>query len=179
MILNIENLGVVKKAQIDLSKKFIVFCGKNNTGKTYTSYILQAFLTPNGVIHPQDCYKTIFEQLQTDGTFKIKKEYIDEWLAFTCGDLRGQIGNIFGISDVASKKLFNNLMITAEYSKEDYMNSLSDPIDISIEDGNTTVKIKKKCRFGYRFSRVQSRRFRPQKYASVALYICDNVHFGI
>ena len=36
MILNIENLGVVKKAQIDLSKKFIVFCGKNNTGKTYT-----------------------------------------------------------------------------------------------------------------------------------------------
>lgn len=143
MILNIENLGVVKKAQIDLSKKFIVFCGKNNTGKTYTSYILQAFLTPNGVIHPQDCYKTIFEQLQTDGTFKIKKEYIDEWLAFTCGDLRGQIGNIFGISDVTSKKLFNNLMITAEYSEEDYMNSLNDPIDISMKDGNTTVKIKK------------------------------------
>ena len=46
MILNINNLGTVKSASIDLSKKLTLFCGKNSTGKTYVSYILHAFLTP-------------------------------------------------------------------------------------------------------------------------------------
>ena len=35
MILNINNLGTVKSASIDLSKKLTLFCGKNSTGKTY------------------------------------------------------------------------------------------------------------------------------------------------
>jgi predicted ATPase len=38
MKIKIQNLGVVKNAEIDLSKDLIVLCGKNNTGKTYVAY---------------------------------------------------------------------------------------------------------------------------------------------
>ena len=35
----IKGLGAVKQASIDLTKRLTVFCGHNNTGKTYVSYI--------------------------------------------------------------------------------------------------------------------------------------------
>ena len=38
----IQNIGKVKKASIDLSKNLIVFTGKNNSGKTWVSYVLYA-----------------------------------------------------------------------------------------------------------------------------------------
>ncbi len=31
----VKNLGAIKQAEIDLSKKLTVFCGPNGTGKTY------------------------------------------------------------------------------------------------------------------------------------------------
>jgi len=35
MIFKVENLGAIQHAEIDLSKDLILFCGHNNTGKTY------------------------------------------------------------------------------------------------------------------------------------------------
>jgi AAA15 family ATPase/GTPase len=40
MQLTIKNLGPIKKGEIDLSKKFYVFVGYNNSGKTYVSQLL-------------------------------------------------------------------------------------------------------------------------------------------
>lgn len=40
MILRISNLGIIERADIDISKPFIVFTGPNGTGKTYLSYVL-------------------------------------------------------------------------------------------------------------------------------------------
>lgn len=40
MILRFKNLGIIKEADIDLSKPFIVFTGPNGTGKTYLSYVI-------------------------------------------------------------------------------------------------------------------------------------------
>lgn len=45
MILTIKNLGVLKEAEIDLSKDLILLCGHNNTGKTYVLYEIYDFLT--------------------------------------------------------------------------------------------------------------------------------------
>ena len=38
MIFEVENLGNINHAKIDLSKNLILFTGQNNTGKTYLSY---------------------------------------------------------------------------------------------------------------------------------------------
>ena len=40
MKLYIRNLGKIKNAKIDLSKKITIFTGFNNTGKTYLNYLL-------------------------------------------------------------------------------------------------------------------------------------------
>lgn len=40
MLLRFRHLGVIKRADIDISKPLIVFTGPNGTGKTYLSYVL-------------------------------------------------------------------------------------------------------------------------------------------
>ena len=40
MNINFKNLGPIKNGQIDLTKKFYLFVGYNNSGKTYTSQLL-------------------------------------------------------------------------------------------------------------------------------------------
>ena len=40
MKIEIKNLGAVKSATIDISKKLNLFCGPNGTGKTYIAYAI-------------------------------------------------------------------------------------------------------------------------------------------
>lgn len=142
MILSIENLGVIKQAQIDLSKKFILFCGRNSTGKTYASYVLQAFLYDNSVFKLK-CYDDIADQLRNNGSFEIKQEYIQEWLDATCKTVTEQTGSIFGISDATSNKLFKKLQLSTIFSEDDFSQSLASKIDGGMKEGNLLWKITK------------------------------------
>jgi len=40
MKIELKNIGTVKQAEIDLDKNLLVFCGPNNSGKTYVAYTL-------------------------------------------------------------------------------------------------------------------------------------------
>lgn len=142
MVLNIENLGVVRQAKVDLSKKFILFCGRNSTGKTYVSYVLQAFLEQDG-IYKLDCAKEIAEQIARSGTFKVEKSFITEWLAAKCNSVMSQVGSIFGISDITGKKLFNKFNLGVEYTDEDYNNSLNTSIEAKAGNGQYVLRIVK------------------------------------
>ena len=42
MRLQIQNLGPIKQAEIDLNNRMVVICGPNNTGKTYAAYTMYA-----------------------------------------------------------------------------------------------------------------------------------------
>jgi predicted ATP-dependent endonuclease of OLD family len=42
MKLTLKNIGILKDAEIDLSKDLIILCGPNNTGKTYAAYTVYA-----------------------------------------------------------------------------------------------------------------------------------------
>ncbi len=44
MLFKIQNLGVVKEAEIDLGKDLILLCGQNNTGKTYVNTAIYGLL---------------------------------------------------------------------------------------------------------------------------------------
>jgi ABC-type cobalamin/Fe3+-siderophores transport system ATPase subunit len=48
MLFKIENLGVIKKVEVDLDKNLTLLCGQNNTGKSYLAYELYNFLTLKG-----------------------------------------------------------------------------------------------------------------------------------
>lgn len=143
MKLLIENLGVIKQAKIDLTKKFILFCGRNSTGKTYASYVLQAFLYDNSVFSLK-CFKEIAQQIKSKGFFEIKQEYIQEWVEQTCHAVVGQTGGIFGISDETSRRLFKKFSLSAEYSDDDFAHSLKTTIDGGMKEVNSFWKISKK-----------------------------------
>ncbi|MEZ4952337.1 MAG: AAA family ATPase [Saprospiraceae bacterium] len=46
MRLTVKNLGVISKAEIDLSKDLILLTGENNTGKTYLAYVIYGVFSP-------------------------------------------------------------------------------------------------------------------------------------
>jgi AAA15 family ATPase/GTPase len=99
MQLLVKNLGPIKECQIDLTKKFLVFVGYNNTGKTYLAHLIWA------IFHPQ-ARKEFVKQLtsafveQMAGT--LDKEWInlllDKYINFIKSDTLPRVLNI--IADI-------------------------------------------------------------------------------
>ncbi len=141
MILNIENLGAIKQAKIDLSKKLTLFCGKNSTGKTYAAYVLHAFLS--AVPSMRDVlsyYGALREQVKKEGFFTIEKKHVEEWVNLKCEHVRKNLGSIFGISDDTCDSLFKDFKLTAEISEQD----LKKAIVKNYYLGEKVYKVKKK-----------------------------------
>lgn len=145
MILTIDNLGSVKSARIDLSKKLILFCGRNSTGKTYVSYILHAFLT-DGKVFKLDCAESIARQILEKRSFEIEKKCIDEWLSKNCQEVMNQLGSVFAISDSTKEKLFSDFNLSVDFSDDDYQNTIANTvINAQMTDGQYVWKIEKKA----------------------------------
>ena len=142
MELNIENLGVVRQIKIDLSKKFILFCGRNSTGKTYTSFILQAFLS-EGLVGNLDSINKFAQQINDKGCFRIEKSMIQEWIDVNCMNVKHKLGSIFGISDSTCNKLFQKFSISAQFTDLDFEKTLALPMSMIREEGNVVWKISK------------------------------------
>lgn len=141
MILNIENLGAIKQAKIDLSKKLTLFCGKNSTGKTYAAYVLHAFLT--AVPSMRDVlsyYGALREQVKKEGFFTIEKKHVEEWVNLKCEHVRKNLGSIFGISDDTCDSLFKDFKLTAEISEQDLKKAIVKNYFL----GKKVYKVKKK-----------------------------------
>ena len=143
MILTINDLGVVKQCQIDLNKNFLLFCGRNSTGKTYVSYALHAFLYDESMFK-LDCYKEIAMQIRESGSFEITKNDIQAWLDKKCKSVVSQSGSIFGISDVTKNKLFKNFSMSVEFSDEDLAHMIKTPFETMMkEQGENYWKVIK------------------------------------
>lgn len=145
MILNIDNLGTVKSARIDLSKKLTLFCGKNSTGKTYVSYILHAFLT-DGKVFKLDSAGRIARQILENRSFLIEKNDVDEWLSKNCQEVMNQLGSVFAISDSTKEKLFSDFNLSVEFTDDDYQaNIVNTVINTQMSDGQFVWKIVKQA----------------------------------
>lgn len=145
MILNIDNLGIVESSRIDLSKKLILFCGRNNTGKTYVSYILHAFLS-DGKVFQLNSAKSIVSQVQANRSFLIEKTMIDEWLSKNCREVMNQLGSVFAISDSTKDKLFPDFNLSVDFSDNDYQYTIANTvINAQMSDGQYIWKIEKKA----------------------------------
>ena len=142
MKLNITELGIIKRIQIDLDKKFMLFCGLNGTGKTYASYILHYFLDRNYILN----YKwesDIIRQIGSDGCFTIKREYLEDWLNAYCKQVELELGDIFGVSDATKDKLFPDFLLNVDYTNEDFAKSLKTNINAKLTGGTSVWVIKK------------------------------------
>ena len=71
MIIKINNLGYVKNVEVDLSKDLIVFCGPNNTGKTYVAYAIYGLMKHRSMEPHITSFASAVEKLQEKGEIEI------------------------------------------------------------------------------------------------------------
>ncbi|KAA6322985.1 hypothetical protein EZS27_027531 [termite gut metagenome] len=133
MKLLFENLGAIKKADLDLSKKLIIFCGPNGTGKTYVNYAVYGYLRQLYVGVPLFKLNELFDMqkkeitLDYDTLFNLKGVY---------GNLKKEaINRVFGIKD---SSFFNNFKSKSTINRETF---------------RTTIH-KEKFEYNYEFSGV-------------------------
>lgn len=113
MKIKIKNLGVIKKAEFDLSKSLIIFTGANNTGKTFISYFLFGlfYLKKNKELLTEfnlDKYK-IQEQgknIKSDDDYTTDMYNISEYLQKDINQTVKEIKNEF-------KKLYKSIFPTS------------------------------------------------------------------
>lgn len=120
MKLSVENLGRVKKAEIDLSKDLIIFCGPNNTGKTYLAnciYGLYKVSQEIPVISASDenlgrqiWGESFGEELDLEALFT----HIDSWYSkMVSSNLLDRLSNVFA----AGEKTFVSTRISLSFNK--------------------------------------------------------------
>ena len=63
MKIEIKNLGAVKSATIDISKKLNLFCGPNGTGKTYVAYAIYDIFRSDFHIGTNEIFDNIVEHM--------------------------------------------------------------------------------------------------------------------
>lgn len=141
MKLIIHNLGVIKSATVDLSKKFTIFCGPNSTGKTYLSYIVYAFYF-SSLSRSSKVVKTMLKSIHEQNCIELTDVLINEILQSFADDELDKIDEIFGLTpDKAS--LFSNLKIEAIADEEDYKRIVGMSIDVHTNVQNRTYYFHK------------------------------------
>ncbi|MBR6179339.1 MAG: AAA family ATPase [Bacteroidales bacterium] len=118
MIITVKNLGVIKKAEFDTSKKLTVFCGPNSTGKTYLAYVIYAFYS-NKELFDLNSFKEVKKNIKTGNKITIKKKYIEEFLSKITNYCKQKIGEIFGISEESENVFFDNFVIETNIQDKD------------------------------------------------------------
>ena len=118
----IKNLGPIQEAKFDFSKKLSVFCGPNNTGKTYLSYILYAF-TRRRIYLPEDVLtdkqvkafmddRLLRVEMGLDRIYKVMMERIS--------NISHDLATIFGISESMATTMFPNFKMEMEMNEDAY-----------------------------------------------------------
>lgn len=110
MKIDFENLGNIKKGSIELND-FTLFCGKNNSGKTYAMYSIYGLLNPERHVN-FDFVKSIVAQLKQDGCYSLKikdavANHKQEMIDYIEHNFKSSLPNLFGVdaSIFASTKM--------------------------------------------------------------------------
>ncbi len=122
----IKNLGPIQEAKFDIEKRLSLFCGPNNTGKTYLSYILYAF-TRRRIYLPEEVLtdkqlKAFMDNhmlevtMNTNQVYKIMKERL--------ANISRDLSTIFGIPDSMAKVMFPKFKIDMDMGKDSYQEYL-------------------------------------------------------
>lgn len=145
----INNLGPIKQANFDFDKKLSVFCGPNNTGKTYLSYVLYAFTRQRVYAMEESLTDAQINDFFVKQSFllKINPEKIYEAMSKRQFDKSGDLATIFGISDTFAEKLFTNFKMDISMDKDAYIAFLKDrDLDFKVGyKGHSVAKVTKKA----------------------------------
>lgn len=128
MHLKFKNLGAVKSANIDLSKKLIVFCGPNNTGKTYVSYAIYGIIEglKNKFFPSEDFFskKHFLELLDKKKVVLSLKLDYNTGLDRMKSEFKENMDSIYGISKSEVKRILNDTEVDFKDSPDEFYEKL-------------------------------------------------------
>lgn len=146
MNIKIQNLGAIKEACINLNKRLTVFCGPNNTGKTYVSYIIYA-LTNENMSLPLLLDEKLLQQFLETGKFGLDLD-IDKLYEFRENQLkliRDSLDSIFGISEEKVKSYFSDFSISFLVDKDEFKQKiLAEEFSLMVPVNDLVVNVVKK-----------------------------------
>lgn len=129
MKINFKNLGAVKEATIDLDKKLIVFCGPNNTGKTYVSYAIYGIIEglknqffSTGDIFSKDNLIELIDKKSVSIDLSIDKLYNYNKLVL---GFKNNLNSLYGISESEVKRLMKDVDVKFLVSKDEFSSTIS------------------------------------------------------
>ena len=148
MKINIKGLGAIKETSIDLNKSLTVFCGQNNTGKTYVSFIIYA-LTSGRVYEPillsEENIDILLEKKSL--VYSLKKESVWQYREKIANSIESSLHSVFGISEDQARSFFPKFSIGFEMPKEEfYKKILDEDIKGTIKHENISVSFKKESK---------------------------------
>ncbi len=117
MKIKLKNLGALKQAEFEIGDLTII-CGKNNTGKTYTTYALFGFLELKNNFLQIDVDDNNIQELLNNGSVSIDlKQYtnkINETLHKACKEYSQQLASVFA----TKQSLFQSAEFDIEITKK-------------------------------------------------------------
>lgn len=137
MYLEVKNFGPIKSGKIDLTKKFYVFVGYNNSGKTYMAHLMWIIFHPAAhskfvdyMVNNKQFDKFVnIKKIKAEGCFEITpsfvKELLNEFSDFIKNELSGEILNVekehFIVNDLSiAFKFTRNNNVTKYVKNKNY-----------------------------------------------------------
>lgn len=155
MRIQIKNLGNVEYGDLDISKRLTVFCGPNNTGKTYVSYVIYSLLKPQYFFGDMDVPSLSRVFVEDEVTVELKPKNLTTYRQNKLQSVRSNLESLFGISDSDKLSLFKDLSLQYGLSDDEFIKAAVDyeldfivqwnGLNLSVhkEKGTNTVKISK------------------------------------
>ena len=143
MKLRVSNLGAIKDGEIDLSQKFIVFCGPNGTGKTYLSYVIYGLFKRK--YHIQGKRKFAEKLLNEKKTsMEIDFEKVFQYRKNMITGTESSLDALFGIGESDSRRIFKDFHCDFSVSDDDFRYELINTnIEVTNKIQGVQVKIEK------------------------------------
>ena len=150
----VDDYGVIKHAEIDLSKKLTLFCGGNGTGKTYMSYLTYAALSINGGGRLWPLRMVKIRKPEIDSfvknnkiSYSLNPKVLSEVLQNVAASIRRNIDELFGLSDEDAEKMFHFTKIRLG-DDESSLNEtlLSSAFEIQRSFGDISMRAEKRAK---------------------------------
>ncbi len=127
MKIEVKDLGPIRSGTIDLSKRLIVFCGPNGTGKTYMSYLIYAITRLDnkniGITLEDNKLKALLSENRT--VLELDPDLLWDFKQKEIAAITSRLSNLFSISEERGKQLFKNTIVRDVGNSEDFKRVIS------------------------------------------------------
>jgi len=136
MKIQVKELGAIKEGTVDLSKKLIVFCGPNGTGKTYMAYAIYGLLKSQIHIRKKnDIANELIEKRKTN--YQIDFNELSLYRKSIIDNIKTEYDSLFGIGQELAKQYFETTEIIFQENDEEFKTKI---LEI---DFQTIISIRK------------------------------------